>query len=345
MVGLPRERPKRRVVDTELIGSAAEVTVEIEGVKVAALLDTGSTLSTVSIGFYQYHLTQLPLHPIADIILIECADGEQLPYHGYIEAAIDSAGVPSTSDESHCFPLSEVPDRNYNKGVPLLIGTNVLQHLFSDVKGRFGERFLQQADLHDHILSLEKCAAVQYITIPPNTSVTVPGFIDKALPYEPTPVILHPTVWSIIPRDLEITPAVTDYTYPAKNKVEVSIDNVTTRTVHIPPRALLCEIQPISIEDIPQSKDVTVTNSVFDLVTMDTENLTFDQLNTGRELLQRYEDVFFSKFDTDIGHTEIATHHIDITDETLQTDTKADSNIYVHRGQGTSSRTARGKHH
>ena len=228
-----------------------------------------------------------------------------------------------------------MPDRNYNKGVPLLIGTNVLQHLLSDVKGRFGERFLQQADLHtpwflafrsltlrekelnrnNHRLGLVKCAAVQSITIPPNTSVTVPGFIDKALPYEPTPVILHPTVGSIIPRDLEITPAVTDYTYPAKNIVEVSIDNVTTRTVHIPPRALLCEIQPVSIEDIPQSKDATGTNSVLDLVTMDMEHLTFDQLDIGRELLQRYEDVF-SKSDTDIGHTEIATHHIDLTDET-----------------------------
>ena len=335
MVGLPRERPKRRVVDTELIGSAAEVTVFIEGVKVAALLDTGSTVSTVSMGFYQQNLAQLPLYPIADIIRIECADGEQLPYHGYIEAAIDSAGVPSTSDESPCFPILVVPDRNYNKGVPLLIGTNVLQHLLSDVKGRFGERFLQQADLHtpwflafrsltlrekelnrnNHRLGLVKCAAVQSITIPPNTSVTVPGFIDKALPYEPTPVILHPTVGSIIPRDLEITPAVTDYTYPAKNIVEVSIDNVTTRTVHIPPRALLCEIQPVSIEDIPQSRDATVTNSVLDLVTMDMEHLTFDQLDIGRELLQRYEDVF-SKSDTDIGHTEIATHHIDLTDET-----------------------------
>ena len=95
------------------------------------------------------------------------------------------------------------------------------------------------------------------ITIPPNTSITVPGFIDKALPYGSTPVILQPTNGSIIPHDLEITPSVTDYTYPAKDIVEVNIDNITTRTVQIPPRALLCEIQPVSIEDLPPKQGYT----------------------------------------------------------------------------------------
>ena len=52
MVGLPRTRPKRRDADVELIGSASEVTVAIEGIQAIALLDTGSTVTTVSEGFY-----------------------------------------------------------------------------------------------------------------------------------------------------------------------------------------------------------------------------------------------------------------------------------------------------
>ena len=334
MVGLPRTRPKRRDADVELIGSASEVTVAIEGIQALALLDTGSTVTTVSEGFYMEYLTHLPLHPITDIIRIECADGEQLPYHGYIEAAIDGIGVPSTSDESPCFPILVVPDRNYNKGVPLLIGTNVLQHLLGTVKDKYGERFLQQADLHTpwylafrslslrekelhkngHRLGLVKSAAVKSITIPPNTSITVPGFIDKALPYGSTPVILQPTNGSIIPHDLEITPSVTDYTYPAKDIVEVNIDNITTRTVQIPPRALLCEIQPVSIEDLPPSKDTQRTKNVLDLVTIDHRHLTLNQLDISHSLLKKYDEVF-SKCDTDIGHTDMATHHIELLDE------------------------------
>ena len=53
MVGRSATRPNSRPSDTELIGSASEVTVFIEGIKVAALLDTGSTVSTVTERFYQ----------------------------------------------------------------------------------------------------------------------------------------------------------------------------------------------------------------------------------------------------------------------------------------------------
>ena len=336
MVGRSATRPNRRQSDTELIGSASEVTVFIEGIKVAALLDTGSTVSTVNERFYQDFLGHLELHPITELINIECADGQQLPYNGFIEATVYCEGVPDVEDGSHYFPILVVPESNYNRTVPLLVGTNILHHLLSGVKGSYGERFLQQADLHtpwylafrsltlrekeldrnNNRLGLVKCAAAKPVIVPPNTSITIPGYIDKAIPYGTTPAILQSTPGSAIPSDLEVTPAVTAYKYPVKHLVEVCVDNITTRTVQIPPKALLCEIQPVSIEDpdISTTKNATPSKSLLDLVTIDEDNLTSEQLNISRAIIQEHQDVF-SKSETDIGHTDIATHHIDLTEE------------------------------
>ena len=99
--------------------------------------------------------------------------------------------------------------------------------------------------------------------------------------------------------------------------VEVHIDNVTTRTVQIPPKALLCEIQPVNIEDTGVNNahtDVPPRKELLDLVTIDEEYLTPEELEISRNIIQQNEDVF-SKSDTDIGHTNIATHHIELSDE------------------------------
>ena len=50
-IGPKRQRPKQQQ-GTELVGSASEVNIFIEGIEVISLLDTGSTVSTVR-GSYQ----------------------------------------------------------------------------------------------------------------------------------------------------------------------------------------------------------------------------------------------------------------------------------------------------
>jgi hypothetical protein len=50
-----------------------------------ALIDTGSTVSTLSHTFYREHLSHLELKPLHSLLNIECADGKQLPCEGYIE--------------------------------------------------------------------------------------------------------------------------------------------------------------------------------------------------------------------------------------------------------------------
>jgi hypothetical protein len=64
----------------------ADTSVILEGIETGALLDTGSTVSTISESYYQQHLAcSIQLKTIKEILDIECAGGSQLPYCGYIE--------------------------------------------------------------------------------------------------------------------------------------------------------------------------------------------------------------------------------------------------------------------
>ena len=318
-----------------MVGTSSEVNVCIEGQTVSALLDTGSTVSTVSESYYQQHLQHLTLYPINDFLHIECADGGTLPYSGYIEASITSTGLPSCLDSSTKYPILVVPNSNYNGTVPVLLGTNILHHLLSSVHSNYGDQYLQRASLHTpwylafrmmtlqekelqkqhNRLGIVKCAERKPVTIPPTTSVTVSGYIDKSIPYQSTPAILHATSDSAIPSDLDIEPTVIDYSYPAQSLVEVCVDNVTTRTVQIAPRSVLCEVQPVTIEDTNICKGAQASDSILDTVTMERDTLTFAQMEKGEKLIEKYSDVF-STSDIDIGHTDIVQHRIELHDDT-----------------------------
>ncbi len=108
-------------------------------------MDTGALVSLVSRSFYNSHLTNIPIEPLEDILDIECADGEALPYDDFIEVKIRATG--SGTNESVPCLLLVVPDTQYTRNVSVLLETNVLTHFLKDCKERHGARYLQHATL------------------------------------------------------------------------------------------------------------------------------------------------------------------------------------------------------
>lgn len=94
----------------------------IEGIRCQALLDTGSTITTVSQKFHTENLSQIPIYKLDELLNIECPDGNLLPYVGYIEASITI-----TEKSDNVTILLVVPDTDYNERVPVLLGTNILR--------------------------------------------------------------------------------------------------------------------------------------------------------------------------------------------------------------------------
>ena len=127
------------------------------------------------------------------------------------------------------------------------------------------------------------------IIIQPNLEV-VSGYIDQDLLYKST---VYPTNQAAIPEDIDIAPTLLDYSYKNTSPVDVHISNVTTKTVVIPPRGILCEIQPVTIEhDTEMNQE---ESNIFDYINIDTSTISEDQHSQLFEMIKKFEDIFFQK--------------------------------------------------
>ena len=106
-------------------------------------------------------------------------------------------------------------------------------------------------------------------------------------------------------------------TYDVENvsTVPVYVSNVTTRTVTVYPHATLCEIQPVTVQNLPVASISTNDLSKLDKINLPTDELSAQQHKDIRSLLTDFEDIFSSS-DTDIGFYPSVEHRIELTDET-----------------------------
>lgn len=110
------------------------------------MLDTGSTVTTLSRSFYDKHLSHIEIQPLSNILKIECADGNHLPYDGYVEIDLGVTGLPVNQKQT-CLALI-VAQSTYNTKVPLLIGTNVLSVFLNACTEVCGNRILQTSNVN-----------------------------------------------------------------------------------------------------------------------------------------------------------------------------------------------------
>ena len=184
-----------------LVGNVNEANIQIEGISTSALLDTDSSVSTISQTFFEQNLAHLELHDIGNLLKVECADGQSLPYSGYVK--VDS-NVP-LSGKNFIGPclLLVVPETYYSASTPVLLGTNFLTKVMKDGSQQFGTNFLQRSDQqsswylalrcvalrerqltrHCNRIAIVRSAEKNRITIRPNEQVTVRGYVDKSQQY------------------------------------------------------------------------------------------------------------------------------------------------------------------
>ena len=227
--------------DSKLVGEVNEVPIVIGNQPTQALLDTGSCVSVMSEAFYKEHLSENKLKPVGEILNIECADGENLPYNGYIDTEINvHHGLPN-SKSLHCL-LLVVPDTKYSARTPIILGTNILHEFMDQCKDNFGDQFLQKAKLHTpwylsfraiairqrelkknmNRLAIIRCASAQKIILKPNQSLEVIGYTDKEMNYPKTTAIIQESDQSQLPELIEVTPAVIEYHRRRKQKSKFS---------------------------------------------------------------------------------------------------------------------------
>jgi len=306
------------------------VDIAIEGIPARALLDTGATISVISESFYKSHLGHINMVPLDSLLNIECAQGENLTYMGYIEVKVKSISA-GCEDSVPCVILV-IPDTKYNVKVPVLLGTNILLQFLEVCKHRHGVRFMQTANIHTPWyltyrcmvtrekelmrnggkLGLVKSSEVKKIYIPGNSTVVIRGQLCRQVPYAQVCALLQPTVNSTISDDLDISPTIIQYDSQGKEEIQVHIANVTTQTLVVQPRATLCELQPVTIQDLPAGRPIDT--DVLDQIEMDKDGLTREEITQGTGLILKFKDIF-SKADDDLGHSDMVKHRIDLEDD------------------------------
>lgn len=68
-----------------LVGSKCTAVVNIAGIDCNCLLDTGSQITIVSTSFYNQNLSDQPVKPLYDLLEVEGAAGQSVPYLGFVE--------------------------------------------------------------------------------------------------------------------------------------------------------------------------------------------------------------------------------------------------------------------
>lgn len=119
----------RRLI-RRLVGSRHVARVTVGGVQQNCLMDGGSQVTTITKSFHETHLPSRPIIPIEDLLHIEGAAGQHVPYIGCIE--VDVAFPEHFTGEPKVVTTLAlvVPDPRTSGEVPVLIGTNTLDILY-----------------------------------------------------------------------------------------------------------------------------------------------------------------------------------------------------------------------
>lgn len=78
----------KKRVPKGLVGSRCTADIIVAGHQGSCLLDTGSQVTTIPVSFYNEHLSDQPVQPLHELLHVEVAAGQNVPYLGYIETTV-----------------------------------------------------------------------------------------------------------------------------------------------------------------------------------------------------------------------------------------------------------------
>ncbi|CAC5418357.1 unnamed protein product [Mytilus coruscus] len=113
------------------VGVCPKANVEVNGIKMCSLLDTGAQVSTMTESFYRNHMADFgDLVDITDMLRISAANGGDIPYLGYIECNLKALGY---TFENMGFLVVKDPSedtlKQRKRRVPGVIGSNIFKSM------------------------------------------------------------------------------------------------------------------------------------------------------------------------------------------------------------------------
>ena len=317
-----------------LVGTKYTAQVTIADQEVNCLLDTGSQVTTVPLSFYEQHLSSQDIKSLNNLLGVEGANGQEVPYLGYIELSVtfpkEFVGVDTE------VPTLALVVPRLRAEEQVLIGTNTLDVLYTDYAQKtpappqptsFGYRAvlkllqLRQQHAEDGNLGFVRLQGKVPEVVEAGCQVVLNGCISVHGCHTDKWAILEPPSTSSLPGGLLVSSSL--FTLPTARQhtqLPVVIRNESSHDIIIPPGAVLAEVNAIKqvIQKEPAGTDTSPVDKSdkremkFDfgdspLSTKWKERVT-SKLNSMPEV--------FAHHDLDFGHTDKVKHRIKLSDET-----------------------------
>lgn len=137
---------------------------------------------------------------------------------------------------------------------------------------------------------------------------------NREIPHHRICAIVERTEEYPFPAKIEVTPVVVNYVSGAKQEYAVTVMYLSDRVICIPPRAIISELQPVSIDDsiLEKSENEKPLPDVF-------KNVAFGSQMSEKEhkklmALLLHHRAIFSTCEYDIGRCTVGKHRIDWSD-------------------------------
>lgn len=316
-----------------LVGAANESILYIDGIEVACLVDTGSQLTTISETFHREKLSKLEIKPLTDIFgedefVMRSAGGHNLPYRGYIEAQVEIPGARTQLDTL----ILVVPDTDYKRRVPVLVGTNLMRYLDRDdilsVENNNQiipwQMALQQLIPED--AGGTRVKSTKSVWLESNQQVVVPCLAHTR---GRKGVMMTTESHPALPEGLVAVPGVVCIGEEQTARFKVLVKNVSGKPVKLSSKTSVCNLQNVEVIPTEQIivasmltaeaklKKPVLSREEFLALFKDLDDIESrlkpSQCQQLKDLLWKWRDVF-SQHDLDLGHTDIVKHRIELTD-------------------------------
>lgn len=290
-----------------LIGDVPEILCAINGFPCRALVDTGSQVTTISHSFFTNHLSNVKIKECSQLLRIEGAGGNSLPYEGFADICITLNTI------SQQVPALIVADTVYNSNVPVLLGTNFLQTIPIDCLHSISPIVkMAVALLHVRADLLEKADGVLgevnaafNITVSPHSSVITHGTSMVTIPIRQQLAVIEAIDGSLPVVSGVINVSTGSFTlpveienlsdYPLKIEKGIPIARLLQATIHVP-------------DD--HSSDLNEFLNAFQM-----SDLSSDDAVELKNFLSKHRDVF-ALSTMEMGCTDFTTHRIELDDST-----------------------------
>lgn len=326
-------KPQSYRLPKGLIGSKCTAVVGISGINVNCLLDSGSQVTTVTESFYKQNFPEQELNPLYDLLEVEGAAGQPVPYLGYIEMCVTfPKDFLDTEIDIHTLALV-VPDAHPNTHTPVLVGTNTLDVLYEKYLGIKTSEFLpspygfrallktlelRHTQNRDGNIGLVTLADKATAIIPAGQTVVLEGSANVNCTFTDTFALVEHPAQSSLPGGLCVKTCLVTLPFGSPHKVPVMISNETEQDITIPSTCVIAELG--AFHCILSQHNVTSANEP----TTNKATLSFNFGDSPipqewkERITQRLNELpeVFAFHDLDFGCTSKVKHSIKLDDPT-----------------------------